>query len=98
MKLYEGQLGFLTTKKAAEWRAGLWKHTYTNTEPLEPIKHYLSGNYVFFIKFTGLPVQIPWGKVPEGYKGCLNRRTKVWKTPAKLLCVKSRGDLRWLRS
>jgi len=84
---------FLTTQKAKEWKAGRWKHSYTNFYPPKNGLFAVSGDYAYIIRFTGLPHVVSFNRVPKGYRSCVKATSIIYKTPAKLIRVVQR-DLR----
>ncbi len=88
---YEGRIMFLTKQKAKEWKAGKWKHTYTNFYPNKDMLCCLSGDYVYFIKLNLPPSIILIHKVPKGYRSCLDGTKIIYKTPARLIKVEKRN-------
>ena len=85
---YKGKVMFLTSKKAKEWKAGRWKHTYTNFCPTTT-KQLLcfSGDYLYIIKLLGKPKRIVISSVPDGYIPYLTVLKPVFKTKAKLIKI-----------
>lgn len=84
---YKGKVMFLTSKKAKEWKAGRWKHTYTNFCPKTKQLLCFSGDFLFIIKLLGKPRRITFGRVPKGYLPHITFLKPIYKTKAKLTKV-----------
>ena len=85
------RLMFLKSKLAKQWKAGVWKHTYTNFYPTVREFHCLSGDYIYIIKLLGPPQIIPWRKVPEGYRSCINENKIIYRFRARLVKIVKRN-------
>ncbi len=82
---------FLKSEKARQWKAGVWKYTYTNSYPSVKELHCLSGDYIYIIKLSGVPEIVSWKSVPKGYRNCLDKSKFIYKNRARLVKIVSRN-------
>ncbi len=92
-KQVEGKftLMFLTSEMARKWKAGVWKHTYTNFYPSAREFRCLSGDYIYVIRLRGVTEIVRWSRVPKGYRKCLKKSELVYRNRADLVKIMKRN-------